>query len=100
MSPQLQAAIAAIQPLSSTDRQQLIQFLGERDTQRDDLSALSQEFRQGLSIQALRDQQQPMLVQNIDDLKADFWPEEDSIDAFLGFLSQMRQEIIALPSCN
>jgi hypothetical protein len=93
MSPQLQAAIAAIQPLSSPDRQQLIQLLNQGDAPLESLNRLSQQFRQSDSIQQLRDQQSPTVVQDLSDLKADFWPEEDSIEAFLRFLSQARQEM-------
>jgi hypothetical protein len=97
MTPQLQAAIAAIQPLSRTERQQLLQILTQSDAASDpqpDLKALSNQFWQGVSIQQLRATQTPTTVHNLKDLAADFWPTEDSIEDFLIFLRQQRQEVI------
>ncbi|NJK51816.1 MAG: hypothetical protein HC936_01655 [Leptolyngbyaceae cyanobacterium SU_3_3] len=97
MTPQLKAAIAAIQPLSSTERQQLLQILTQGDLSANcptDLKTLSIQFWQGIPLQQLRATQTPMTVYNLKDLAADFWPVEDSIDEFLTFLRQQRQEMI------
>jgi len=96
MTPKLEAAIAAIQPLSPTERQQLLQILmqsGLTSNPPIDLKALSLQFWQGISLQQLRTTQIPMTVYNLKDLAADFWPEEDSIEDFLTFLRQERQEV-------
>jgi hypothetical protein len=93
MTPQLQAAITAIEPLSSMERQQLLQLLTQDDAvdavARADLQTLSTQFWQGTSLQQLLVTQTP---QAFDTLEApDFWPEEDSIEDFLIFLQQQRQ---------
>ncbi|MGG6270438.1 hypothetical protein ACQ4M3_36975 [Leptolyngbya sp. AN03gr2] len=87
MTPQLEAAIAAIQPLTLAERQQLIQIL----TQNSDLKTLSTQFRQGTTVQELLLAQSPKTVHNPKELAADFFPEEDSIEEFLNFLQQQRQ---------
>ncbi len=95
MTPQLAAAIAAIQPLSPTERQQLLQILTQDDFSENspaDFKALSMQFWQGIPLQQLRTDQTPITVQNLKDLAADFWPAEDSVDDFLTFLRQQRQE--------
>jgi hypothetical protein len=96
MSPQLQTAIAAIQPLSPTDRQALMQILTQNDPENilADLKIHSDQFWQGTTIEQLRAVQNPMTVHDVKNLAADFWPEEDSVEDFLLFLRQQRQEVI------
>jgi hypothetical protein len=104
MTPQLEAAIAAIHPLSITERQQLIQILIQNNSEptvdiktvdlKTDLKTLSTEFRRGITLNQLRTTQTATLVHKLKDLAADFWPEEDSIEDFLAFLRQQRQEVI------
>jgi len=97
MTSKLEAAIAAIQLLSPTERQQLLQILTQEDLSANspiDLKALSVQFWQGISLQQLRTTQTPITVRNLKDLAADFWPEEDSIENFLIFLRQQRREVI------
>jgi len=94
MTPQLAAAIAAIQPLSPTERQQLLQILIQSDSAPTiDLKTLSIQFWQGIPLQQLLATQPPTTVHSLKDLAADFWPEEDLIEDFLTFLQQQRQEI-------
>lgn len=95
MTPHLEAAIAAIQPLSPTERQRLLQIL-QNDAIEDsqtDLKALDKQFRQGLTLQQLRASQNPQTF-NASNLKAfgtGIFPEADSIEDFLVFLQQQRQ---------
>ena len=59
-----------------------------------DLVNLSTQFWQGVTLKQLFTNQTPKTVFNIKDLAADFWPEEDSMEDFLVFLRQQRQEAI------
>lgn len=88
MTPQLEAAIAAIQPLSAIERQQLLQILIQNSF---DIKALNTQFWQGMTIEQLLVTQTPTTVCDLKDLATDFWPEEDSIEDFLSFLQQQRQ---------
>jgi hypothetical protein len=94
MTPQLEAAIAAIQPLSSEERQQLLQVLVQSNSQTATLKELSTQFRQGTPISDLLAVQTPTTVRDLKDLAADFWAEEDSEEDFLAFLRQQRHEAI------
>ena len=97
MTPKLEAALAAIQPLSPAERQQLLQILTQdqlAENSLTELKSLSLQFWQGTSLQQLRTTQTPVTVHNLKDLAADFWPQEDSIEDFLAFLHQQRQEVI------
>lgn len=95
MTPQLQAAIAAIQPLSPTERRQLLQILTQSDSalgSQTDLRTLSTQFWQGSTLQQLHTTQTSRTIHNFKDLKANFWPE-DSVEDFLTFLHQQRREV-------
>jgi hypothetical protein len=97
MTPHLEAAIAAIQPLSQTERHQLLQILIQSDSSSNsqtELRTLSTQFWQGTPLNQLLTNPPPPTVDNLKDLAADFWPKEDSIDDFLTFLRQQRQELI------
>jgi hypothetical protein len=95
MPPQLKAAIAAIQPLSPTERQQLLQILIQSDPSlaQTKLRTLSAQFWQGTTLKQLLDPQTPTTIHNLKDFAADFWPEQDSVEDFLTFLRQQRQEL-------
>lgn len=97
MTPKLETAIAAIQPLSPTERRQLLQILTQSDSalgSQTDLRTLSIQFWQGSTLQQIRATQTPRTIHNLKDLKANFWPAEDSIEDFLNFLHQQHQEIV------
>jgi hypothetical protein len=94
MTPQLEAAIAAIQPLSSEERQQLLQVLVQGNSQTVTLRELSSQFRQGTTINNLLAVQTPTTVRDLKDLAAEFWTEEDSEEEFLAFLRQQRHEAV------
>jgi hypothetical protein len=54
---------------------------------------LSLQFWKGTTLGQLYAAQTPTTVHNLKDLAADFWPIEDSIEDFLTFLHQQRQEV-------
>lgn len=96
MTPQLSAAIAAIQPLSPPERQQLLQILIQSDSSassQTDLKNLSTQFVQGISLTQLLAIKTPPTVDNLKNISANCWPTEDSIEDFLAFLKQQRQVV-------
>ena len=88
MTPQLKAAIAIIEPLSGTDRQQL---LHQHSTTENTIETLNTEFWKGISIDQLRKSQSITPIRSLKELAADFWPVEDSIEEFLDFLKAQHQ---------
>jgi hypothetical protein len=97
MTPQLETAIAAIQPLSPAERQQLLQILTQSNSASENqanLKTLNAQFWQGTSLQQLLATQTPTAVHNLKDLATDFWPAEEPIEDFLVFQQQQRQELI------
>ena len=97
MTSRLENAIAAIQQLSSIERQQLLQIFTQSNSSSNsqtDLKNLSHQFWQDTTIKELLSTQTPITVHNLKHLAVDFWTEEDSIEDFLIFLRQQRQEVI------
>jgi len=95
ITPQLKAALAAIEPLSTTERLQLLQILTQESQSPDpatDLKFLSFQFWQGISLDELRKTQPCTTFNDAKDFTADFWPPEDSIENFLDFLQKQRQD--------
>lgn len=93
MTPQLEAAIAAIQALSPTERQQILQILAQHESppsSQIDLKTLSNQFWQDTSLSQLLASQTPTTMHDLKELTADFWPEDDTIEDFLAFLHQQR----------
>ena len=48
-----------------------------------------------ISIEELVAQQGVKPIENIDDLKGDFWPEDESVDDFIAAVRQWRDEGVA-----
>lgn len=97
MSPQLEKAIEAIQPLSLIERQQLLQILAQIDAKQSDtqdFAASTAEFWQGNSLEEILAAQSPKTVHSLKDLAADFWPEDEPVEDFLAFLKQQRKEAV------
>lgn len=75
MPSQLETAIAAIQPLSPIERQQLLQILIQSDpssNSQPNIRTLSAQFWQGTTLNQLLDTQIPTTVHNLKDFAADF----------------------------
>ncbi|GCL40491.1 hypothetical protein [Dolichospermum planctonicum] len=97
MTSRLENAIAAIQQLSAIERQQLLQIFTQSNSSSNsqtDLKNLNHQFWQDTTLNELLATQTPITVHNLKHLAVDFWPEEDSIEDFLIFLRQQRQEVI------
>jgi ribosome assembly protein YihI (activator of Der GTPase) len=91
MTPQLEAAIAAIQPLSVLERQQVLNLL-LKSVDKTSLLQQSTAFWQDQTIAQLKTAQKIVPIASLKDLVADFWSEEDSIEDFLTFLKTQRQD--------
>lgn len=95
MTPKLENAIAAVKTLSPIERIQLLQILTEEATiskEETPLSAFGGKFWQGDTIEEITARQSPKTFSEQNNLAADFWPEEESVEDFLQFLKQQRQE--------
>lgn len=95
MTPKLENVIAAVKTLSPIERIQLLQILTEEATiskEETPLRALGGKFWQGDTIEEITARQSPKTFSAQNNLAADFWPEEESVEDFLQFLKQQRQE--------
>ena len=93
MSPEIEAAIAAIEKLSPQERQEILQMLLE--SKQTDIDKISDRFWQGVSLHELIESQKPITVNQPQEIRAYFWPEEESIDDFLTFMREQRQATLS-----
>lgn len=91
----LQATASETTPKSFFEVAQSVIGPGEGPNNLSTLQAMSTQFWQEHTLEQLISTQSPTTVHNIDDLVADFWPEEDSVDDFLNFLRQQRQDAVS-----
>lgn len=90
MTPQLKNAIADVEPPSKAERQ-LLQILIQSNAnskEKQDFSASTAQVWQGSSLEKILETQSPKTVHSLNELAADFWPEDESIEDFLTFLRQ------------
>ncbi len=92
MTTKLQNAIAAVQSLSTQEQLQILQIISEILQQSHTLENQNQLFWQGESIENLLNTQQPPIVKDINTLAGEYWGE-DSIEEFLSFLNEQRQNV-------
>lgn len=89
MTAQLQSIISQAQRLSDTEQRELIAAISVSLQRR---YSRSSDFWVTKSISELADEQQINTLESIANLKAKFWPDEDSIDEFNQFIRQQRQD--------
>lgn len=87
----LQHAIEAAFKLSSREKYQLIEVVARSLSQSGDLEAQSSAFLRGRTLDKLIAEQRLPVVTNLDDLAADFWPEDESADDINAFVEQQRR---------
>lgn len=86
MTAQLHDVLDAAKALSPLDQIELMQKLEETLA-----TGGSFAFWTIRSLDELARAQHVMPVNDIDDLKADFWPEDESADDVIGFIREQRQ---------
>ena len=92
ITPRLQAVINAVQELSLLEQLDLLQALS-RSVQTSYLDVSSaEEFWKPKTLEEHLAQQQPKRVVDIADLKADFWPEDESADDLISYIYGQRRE--------
>jgi len=88
----LQTLIAAAQDLPPLEQLELVSIISQslyhnyRQTQH------AQSFWLPTTIEQLVQAQQPAPVTHLDDLKAPFWPADESADDFIAYVYQQRHE--------
>lgn len=95
MTPQLETAIAATQPLSLLELTQLITILASTLHKIQVLEAENATFWSNPSLEELdaglvQKQSLPVFL-GLHAVASDLWPEEESVDDFLDFLQEQRQ---------
>ena len=92
MSPQLNSLIKKARELSLREQIVLIATISNSLHNNFTLISTAQDFWNPKSIEQLIDNEKIQAVNNLSDLAADFWPEEESIDEFVEYIYGQRRE--------
>ncbi|MCA9982389.1 MAG: hypothetical protein KDD89_16200 [Anaerolineales bacterium] len=88
MTPQLKEALQAVEKLTPAERQELLRIV----------SNVQEEPRMPSGTDPLERvlaTQSPIVVQDVTLMKADFWPADESVEAFLAWREENKAQDIA-----
>jgi hypothetical protein len=92
MSPQLKAIITEAQELTPVEQVELITAISQLLQNTYKLLEVNSDFWQPKTFDQLYKERRVQTVENIFDLAADFWPEEESVDEFNEYVYKQRHE--------
>jgi hypothetical protein len=87
MTTKLQTLIDSAQELSPLEQVELIRAVSQFLYQHYQQELLSTDFWHPAPIEAIAQAQQTPPVRDISDLRVDFWPEEETVDDFIEYIS-------------
>ncbi len=92
MNKRLKSIIGSIRQLPVVEQLELMHMMSQSLYLNYQHTLLTKNFKQKKTIKQLVKAQQKTPVSNLTELVVDFWPEEESIDDFIDYTSQQRQE--------
>lgn len=95
MTTKLKTLIHDVQELSTPEQLELIHIISLHLAHHDPLrqeSLTEMDFWTPKTLEEIVQAQQSPIIENIDDLAVDFWPEDESVDDFLQYIYAQRQE--------
>lgn len=92
MSTRLQTLIESARELSPTEQMNLISSISQSFHRNYQQTNLDGDFWEPKPLEQLIQAQKIGAITDIGDLKADFWPEEESTDDFIEYIYQQRRE--------
>ena len=90
MSPQLKTIITEAQELTPIEQVELISAISQLLQNSYKLLEINSDFWQPKTFDQLYKDQRVQAVEDIFDLAADFWPEEESVDEFNEYICKQR----------
>ena len=96
MTKALQSVIAAVRALSPHDQWELFEVLVEDLSNQPASGALGDDFWTSQPLDELLQSQPAGVVADVRNLAVDFWPEDESADAFNEFVSAQRQADLSI----
>lgn len=92
MTIKLETLINSAQELSPLEQVELIRAVSQFLYQRYQKELTALDFWLPPSIEEIVHARQTPVVQDISTLAVDFWPEEDTVDDFMDYIYQQRQQ--------
>lgn len=92
MNKRLKTIIGSIQQLPVVEQLELMQVISQSLYLHYQHTLLTKNFIQKKTIKQLVKDQQKTSVSNLTELAVDFWPEKESVDDFIEYTYQQRQE--------
>ncbi|MCB9156348.1 MAG: hypothetical protein H6645_04445 [Caldilineaceae bacterium] len=92
MTVNLQTLIHSAKQLTPAEQVELINAVSNLLYQHYQQELQTADFWQPQSIESIVAGQQTQLASTISGMKADFWPEDESADDFIEFITQQRHE--------
>jgi hypothetical protein len=92
MNKRLKSIIGSIQQLPVVEQLELMQMMTQSLYLNYQHTLLTKNFKQKKTIKQLLKEQQKTPVSNLTELVVDFWPEKESVDDFIEYTYQQREE--------
>jgi hypothetical protein len=92
MNKRLKSIIGSVQQLPVVEQLELIQVISQSLYRNYHQMFQAMSFKQAKTIEQLIQEQQKTPITDLSALAVDFWPEEESIDDFIEYTYQQRQE--------
>jgi len=92
MNKRLQSIMGSIQELPIVEQLELMQEISQTLYHNYHHTLLTSSFKQSKTLEKLIQDQQKFPIANLSELSVDFWPEKESIDDFIEYTYQQRQE--------
>jgi hypothetical protein len=92
MNKRLQSIIGSIQQLPIVEQLELMQEISQTLYHNYHHTLLTTSFKQTKTLEQLVRDQQKFPITNLSELSVDFWPGKESIDDFIEYTYQQRQE--------
>lgn len=92
MNKRLKSIIGSVQQLPVVEQLELMQVISQSLYRNYHQMFQAMSFKQAKTIEQLIQEQQKTPITDLSALAVDFWPEEESIDDFIEYTYQQRQE--------
>lgn len=92
MKPKLESIINSIQQLAIAEQLELMQIISQSLFRNYHHTLLSMDFRQEKSLEQLINEWPKPPIADLKELAVDFWPEQESVEDFIEYTYQQRQE--------
>jgi hypothetical protein len=92
MTTKLKTLITQVQELSPPEQWELIHVISFSLSRKHGKILVQEDFWNPMTLEQIVQAQHTPIIENIDELAVDFWPENESVDEFIEYIYQQRQE--------